>query len=174
MVVLCRYVKEKISTNFYVILTCFFRHNFDEQKNWHCYDIFFDAVLIQKWCKFEVLIFICFWKTKNCCPFDISFWKVFDISKTKTVWTSLLDVILPPCNFSNNFIPPWNALGDYYTGSKNIYTNRYLIGSCLFPFSGFLSNYYLKHCWKMFGEPQFSVRCKLMRTSVGVFSFYLK
>ena len=67
----------------YIISFYFFRSNFDGQKKWRCFDVFFDANLMENWCKFKVLIFICFWKTKNCYRFDISFWKVFDISKLK-------------------------------------------------------------------------------------------
>ena len=58
------------------------------------------------WCNFDGKLmqirgadFDLFLKTKNRL-FDTSFWKVFDISKTKPVWTSLLDVILFPCTFS--------------------------------------------------------------------------
>ena len=58
------------------------------------------------WCNFHGKLmqirgadFDLFLKTKNRL-FDTSFWKVFDISKTKPVWTSLLDVILFPCTFS--------------------------------------------------------------------------
>ena len=60
-----------------------FPPNFDGQKNWRCFHVYF----------YVILILICFWMTRNSCRFDIYFWKCFDIPKTKAVWNSLLDVI---------------------------------------------------------------------------------
>ena len=61
----------------------------------------------------------------------------FYTSKTKAVWNSLLDAISIRCTFQNNFIPPWNILGDH-TGFKNTYTNRYLIWTYSLAFTRFL------------------------------------
>ena len=76
-----------------IISMYFFPPNFDGQKNRSCFNIFFDAVLMENWCKFELLILICFWITETRCRFDISFWKFFNISKPKAVWTSLLNLL---------------------------------------------------------------------------------
>ena len=54
----------------------------------------FYAILIENCSNFDVLVLMCFWKKSNRGRFDISFWQVFDISKTKAAWTSLWDVIL--------------------------------------------------------------------------------
>ena len=54
----------------------------------------FYAILIENCSNFDVLVLMCFWKKSNRGRFDIPFWQVFDISKTKAAWRSLLDVIL--------------------------------------------------------------------------------
>ena len=71
--------------------------------------------------------------------------------------------------FKNKFVPLWNVLGDDYTELKNIYSSQYPIWSCLPPFTVFLSKYFLKDCWKSLGGCSFSVRWKLMGSSVGFF-----
>ena len=53
---------------------------------------------------------------------------------------------------------------------KNIHTSRYLIWSDLLAFTGFLSKYFLKHCWKTLEEAD--IFNKLQASSAEVFFFY--
>ena len=55
------------------IVSTFVWSNFDRKKNGRCFNVFFDAILMKNWCNFKVLILTCFWKTKTCCCYAISF-----------------------------------------------------------------------------------------------------
>ena len=90
------------------------------KKNRRCFHVFFDATLMENWWKFEDKKSLSFWHL---------FLKSFLIyQKPKPFKIHFLTNFVSMYFFKNNFIPPWNVLGDY-TGFKNIYTDPFLIWS---------------------------------------------